>query len=285
HLIGFGLKKEIPNLKWIADFRDPWTEISYYKHLKLTKSSDQKHRDLEKSVFENADLTLATSYTDAENFRKMGANSVCITNGFDTSSFEEADLSKNNKEKFCLGYVGVLEQLRNPENLWKAIHELLEENLDFENDFEMKFVGRLDNKILENLKASKIGKHLQILGYRAHAESYQEMKNSDLLLITNFPNNSSKGIIPGKLFEYLSTGQPILSFGPKEADVSKILNETKAGKHFDYSEIDSLKSYILQIYQLWKSGNNTSENANIETFSRRTLTKDLAKKLDVLVTK
>ncbi|MFW2135394.1 glycosyltransferase [Chryseobacterium sp. TY4] len=285
HLIGFGLKKEIPNLKWIADFRDPWTEISYYKHLKLTKSSDQKHRDLEKSVFENADLTLATSYTDAENFRKMGANSVCITNGFDTSSFEEADLSKSNKEKFCLGYVGVLEQLRNPENLWKAIHELLEENLDFENDFEMKFVGRLDDKILENLKASKIGKHLQILGYRAHAESYQEMKNSDLLLITNFPNNSSKGIIPGKLFEYLSTRKPILSFGPKEADVSKILNETKAGKHFDYTEIDSLKSYILQIYQLWKSGNNTSENANIETFSRRTLTKDLAEKLDILVTK
>ncbi|SKB66299.1 hypothetical protein SAMN05660477_00581 [Soonwooa buanensis] len=284
HLIGLGLKKEIPNLKWIADFRDPWTEISYYKHLKLTKSSDQKHRNLEKLVFKTADLTLATSYTDAENFRKMGANSVCITNGFDTSSFVEADRYKSTKKKFSLSYVGVLEQLRNPENLWKAINELLTEHQDFEKDFEMKFVGRLDDKILENLKASKVGKHLQILGYLAHGESYQEMKNSDLLLITNFPNDSSKGIIPGKLFEYLSTGKPILSFGPREADVSKILEETKAGKHFDYSEIESLKSYILKIYQLWKSGNSNSENANIDAFSRRNLTKNLAEKLNILVT-
>jgi hypothetical protein len=60
----------MPNLKWIADFRDPWTEISYYKHLKLTKFADKKHRNLEEQVFRNADITLATSYTDAENFRK-----------------------------------------------------------------------------------------------------------------------------------------------------------------------------------------------------------------------
>jgi hypothetical protein len=82
HLIGLDLKK-FPDLKWIADFRDPWTEISYYKHLKLTKSSDKKHRQLESAVFKNADITLATSYTDAENFSKNGANAVCITNGFD----------------------------------------------------------------------------------------------------------------------------------------------------------------------------------------------------------
>jgi hypothetical protein len=132
HLIGLNLKKKLPNLKWIADFRDPWTEISYYKHLKLTKSSDQKHRQLESEVFRNADITLATSYTDAENFRKNGANALCITNGFDESDSNTQTLKfSNTQTKFTLSYIGVLEQLRNPENLWKALNDLVTENEEF----------------------------------------------------------------------------------------------------------------------------------------------------------
>ncbi len=119
HLIGLGLKKKLPGLKWIADFRDPWTEISYYKHLKLTKSSDTKHRALESAVFKNADITLATSYTDAENFRKAGAHAICITNGFDESDSQKTVKAQIQNKAFTLSYIGVLEQLRNPENLWK----------------------------------------------------------------------------------------------------------------------------------------------------------------------
>lgn len=300
HLIGLGLKKEIPNLKWIADFRDPWTEISYYKHLKLTTSSDKKHRQLEKSVFENADLTLATSYTDAENFRKNGANAFCVTNGFDVSEswsvgalenlrvseFEdlrEKTLIHSNtntfKPKFTLSYVGVLEQLRNPENLWNAIYFLLNNNQDFADDFELKFVGRIDEIILQQLKHLGIDHIVNNLGYLAHDESVKEMENSDLLLITNFPNESSKGIIPGKLFEYLATGKQIISFGPKDADVETILNKTKAGKHFDYSENIEIQDFIFSLYEDWKNGKSIQNQANINEFSRKELTKQLSELL------
>ena len=109
HLIGLGLKKEFPGLKWIADFRDPWTEISYHKHLKLTKSSDKKHRDLEQKVFKTADITLATSFTDAENFRKNGANAICITNGFDSDASTTFNRpGEYGTEKFTLSYVCLL---------------------------------------------------------------------------------------------------------------------------------------------------------------------------------
>ena len=291
HLIGLELKKELPNLKWIADFRDPWTEISYYKHLKLTSSSDKKHRQLEKSVFENADLTLATSYTDAENFRKNGANAFCVTNGFDVSeSLSVGELESLNetpkpsnyktlKPKFTLSYVGVLEQLRNPENLWKSLKDLCETNPDFANDFELKFVGRIDEIILQQLKHLGIDHIVNNLGYLAHDESVNEMENSDLLLITNFPNESSKGIIPGKLFEYLATGKQIISFGPKDADVEKILNKTKAGKHFDYSENEEISDFILSLYKDWKSGKSIQNSANINEFSRKELTQKLAELL------
>ncbi|MBP6575721.1 MAG: glycosyltransferase family 4 protein [Chryseobacterium sp.] len=291
HLIGLELKKELPNLKWIADFRDPWTEISYYKHLKLTSSSDKKHRQLEKSVFENADLTLATSYTDAENFRKNGANAFCVTNGFDVSeSLSVGELESLNetpkpsnyktlKPKFTLSYVGVLEQLRNPENLWKSLKDLCETNPDFANDFELKFVGRIDDKILNDIENSVLKNNIKNLGYLSHDESVKEMEKSDLLLITNFPNESSKGIIPGKLFEYLATGKPILSFGPKDADVEKILNKTKAGKHFDYSENEEISDFILSLYKDWKSGKSIQNSANINEFSRKELTQKLAELL------
>lgn len=283
HLIGLHLKKKLPNLKWIADFRDPWTEISYYKHLKLTKLADQKHRKLESDVFKNADISLATSYTDAENFRKKDANAFCVTNGFDVE-LENGKMgeleNKNPTTKFTLSYIGVLEQLRNPEILWETLNDLVQENEDFKKDFELKFVGRLDDKILQKIESSSLKNNLTNLGYQTHDVALNHMQNSSVLLMTNFPQESSKGIIPGKIFEYLATGKTILSFGPKEADVEKILTETKAGKHFGYDEKENLKPYILESYHNWKSGNLQNNAENIEQFSRKNLTKKLVDLLD-----
>jgi hypothetical protein len=278
HLIGLQLKKQFPEIKWIADFRDPWTEISYYKHLKLTNKSDKKHRQLESDVFKNADITLATSYTDAENFRKNGANAVCITNGFDESDSTNPQTlrSSDSATKFTLSYIGVLEQLRNPENLWKALDELVETNAEFAENFRLKFVGRIDDKILNAIETSRLKNHLDNLGYLSHDKAINEMSSSTILLITNFPNASSKGIIPGKIFEYLATGKQIISFGPDDADVAKILDETKAGKHFSYDNSEEIKNFILEKFELWKSGNLSENTGNIEQFSRRNLTKQLS---------
>ncbi|SHE85651.1 glycosyl transferase family 1 [Chryseobacterium sp. OV279] len=279
HMIGLGLKKKFPDLKWIADFRDPWTEISYYKHLKLTKSSDNKHRQLESAVFKTADITLATSYTDAENFRKAGANAVCITNGFDESDASSSPIETangQNSKSFTLSYIGVLEQLRNPENLWKVLDELVKENKEFADHFTLKFAGRVDDKILQSIEDSSLKNHILNLGYISHDKAVEEMANSNLLLITNFPNESSKGIIPGKIFEYLATGKQIISFGPGEADVSRILEETASGKHFSYEDSKAVKDFILEKYELWKKGDLLENTQNIEQFSRRNLTKKLA---------
>jgi glycosyltransferase involved in cell wall biosynthesis len=277
HLIGLGLKREFPDLKWIADFRDPWTEISYYKHLKLTKFADKKHKKFEQQVFQNADITLATSFADAEHFRKKGANSFCITNGFDG----EIKSENSKTEKFTLSYIGILEQLRNPENLWGVLENLIIENQDFKKDFTLKFVGRIDDKILEKFQDYTFNNSIKNLGYLSHKDSNKEMKQSDLLLITNFPQEKSKGIIPGKLFEYLQTGNTILSFGPKEADVEKILSETHSGKHFSYKDSENLEAFILEQYDLWNTGKFSSSERNIEQYSRRNLTKKLVEVLEL----
>ena len=101
------------------------------------------------------------------------------------------------------------------------------------------------------------------------------MENSDLLLITNFPEETSEGIIPGKIFEYLATGNQIISFGPKNSDVKKNLSETKAGEHFTYDDFSLVKDFILSKYMDWKTGKVISNTKNIEQFSRKNLTKKI----------
>ena len=177
--------------------------------------------------------------------------------------------------KFTLSYIGVLEQLRNPDILWETLNDLVQENADFKRDFELKFVGRLDDKILQKIESSALKSNLTNLGYQTHDVALKHMQDSSVLLITNFPQESSKGIIPGKIFEYLATGKTILSFGPKDADVEKILNETKAGKHFGYEEKENLKKFILESYENWKSGTLNQNAENIEQFSRKNLTQKL----------
>ncbi len=168
-----------------------------------------------------------------------------------------------------------MEQLRNPEILWETLDNLVQENDEFAKDFELKFVGRLDDKILHKIESSALKNNLTNLGYQTHDVALSEMQNSSVLLMTNFPQDSSKGIIPGKIFEYLATGKTILSFGPKDADVEKILSEAKAGKHFGYDEKENLKNFIVETYQNWKSGNLNKNAENIEQFSRKNLTQKL----------
>lgn len=278
HLIGLALKKANPKLKWMADFRDPWTEISYYKHLRLSKLANFIHHKLERKVFKSADITIATSFTDAENFSKKGAKSVTITNGFDF----EPGVSNSKTEKFSLSYIGILEQLRNPENLWQVLEKMIKQNAEFSNDFQLKFVGKIDEKILQDLERKNLKSHIKNMGYLSHDESYREMQSSDLLLITNFPQENSRGIIPGKLFEYLSTGNHIISFGPKNADVEKILEKTNSGKHFQFNDSAKIEEFILKTYNQWKLGNSQNKTSNIEEFSRRNLTKKLAEVLNGL---
>ncbi len=278
HMIGLELKKTFPKMTWIADFRDPWTEISYYRHLKLTPAADRKHRKLEKQVFEGADITLATSYTDAENFRKKGANSFCITNGFDGM----ATSNRARNQKFTLSYIGVLEQLRNPEILWDVLEDLIKNDMEFRSKFELKFVGRIDDKILSHIDTLELNKYVRNLGYLNHAASQNEMQSSDLLLITNFPDEQSRGIIPGKIFEYLATGNSILSFGPENSDVMSILNDTGAGRHFPYHVTPSeIKQFILSEFNKWKDSDEVpAESRVVSKFSRKKLTEQLAKLLD-----
>lgn len=280
HLIGLKLKKNNPNLKWIADFRDPWLNILHEEKLKILNFAKKKHEKLEKNVLNNSDLILVTNYSDVYKNQKLGIhNCVTITNGFD-SVFSK---KKEKNKKFTITYCGIMEQLRNPIILWEIIIELINSNLINSKYFELKLIGKIDQKILYKINNSILKKILNFKGYLSHQVCLEEINNSNLLLITNFKSNKYKGIIPGKLFDYLSTYNKILSIGPKSSDVEKILNITQIGKHFNYEQKIEIKSFVINSYYDWINDISYNyDNQNIMKFHRKNLTKILSEKIHSL---
>lgn len=281
HLIGLKLKKKNPELKWVADFRDPWTQISYHSELQLTKSSQKKHQKWEAKVLGSADLVLATSFTDGDNFQKLGAQKVeVITNGFEAKNFQ---LGKILSSKFKLTYSGGLEQARNPLVVWKALEELVLENEDFKSKLELIFYGNLSPEVEQSILDHGLEDNLLKKGYVSHQESIQGIKNADLLLLCNFPEEKSKGIIPGKIFEYLATGNPILAIGPNEGDVGKILLETQSGHYCIPTDLAKVKTSVLKAFEQWEKQEINPPNDKIEVYSREKLSQKLAKSLKDLL--
>jgi len=272
HLIGMQLQKEL-NVKWIADFRDPWTTIHYHKSLRLNKSSERKHKELEASVLKSADIITVTSPTTKKEFEMIAKTPiVVITNGYDIS--EKLDFERDSF--FSISHIGSLLSERNPEVLWKVLAGICKENPSFKNDLQLKFAGAVSGEVMQSLESFNLISKCEFLGYVSHSEALKLQNQSQVLLLVEINSAETQAIIPGKLFEYLAAKRPIIALGPKESDIEGIISETKSGKYFSYWDDDALKSEILTLYNHFKNGDLRIASEGIEKYSRRELTKQMA---------
>ncbi|MEM7186964.1 MAG: glycosyltransferase [Bacteroidota bacterium] len=271
HLIGLRLKREM-DLKWIADFRDPWTTIHYHQSLRLTRTSQRKHKALEKEVLQSADTVVVTSNTTKKEFGRLTNVPVSvITNGYDAQEEVEA----RPDPEFSLVHIGSLLSERNPVSLWKVLSKLCNENAEFSNHFCLKLAGTVGEEICNSLESHGLLERTQLLGYVKHSEALQLQHNAQVLLLIEMDRPETRAIIPGKLFEYLRARRPIIAMGPEGSDVPFILNETMAGSYFLYAEETRLEEEILQLFDQFLRGKLEATKGPIENYSRRELTKTL----------
>jgi len=280
HLIGLGLKKAMPNLKWIADFRDPWSELDLLNEFQLSNSSRKKHKDLEREVLQTADAALTVSETWVEDLKRLGANKVkLITNGYDAADFE---LKPKTNDKFIIGHYGLLNHLRNPKNLWKSLANLCEENNAFNSKLEIHLSGNIDIEVIAEIESfSCLKGKVKQLGYLSHAQVLEQYNQADVLLLLLFNSKSGVGNYPGKIFEYFAAKKPILAFGPICSDAERLIEKTNTGKYFSYVD-ENLKIDILDLFNNPNNPNNF-DFENMESFSREKLTYDLANLLNSLI--
>ena len=271
HLIGLHLKKK-KDIKWISDFRDPWTEIDYFHKMPLNKKAKKKHHQLEREVLKNSDSVIVVGNTMRDQYLKETDKVVTISNGFDTSDNKEVS---HLDIFFSITHVGMMNADRNPSDLWKILKEICLENPDFKSDLKIRLIGKIAKEVSHDLNIFDSG-ITEVVDYVSYAEvkKYQLETQVLLLCINNVP--SARGIITGKIFEYLQAKRPILAIGPEDGDAAEILKNTNSGSIFGFENKQKLKQHILELYKDYKKNQLIVNSENIEQYHRRELTRKLA---------
>lgn len=272
HLIGLQLKNDL-KVNWLADFRDPWTTIGYHSALKLSSYANKKHKVLESKVLNTADTIIVTSKTTKAEFESLTTKPIeVITNGYDVEKVVYAQLD----EKFTVAHIGSFLSDRNPTILWQSLQELIAENDEFAQKFELKLIGKVSQEVLDTIESFGLKSHLNNLGYISHAEAIQHQRKSQVLLLVEIDSDETKSIIPGKVFEYMVSERPIVAIGPQDSDFAELIVSTNTGSFFTYSEKDRLKTTLLLHFEKYLQNDLKVYPVGLQQYSRKSLTQKLS---------
>lgn len=274
HLIGKRIKKRFPEIPWLADLRDPWADLDMLDQFYTSAWAKNRQRKLEYKVLTMANVVTTVSPTWAKELQAKTKTPVhCITNGFDSDDFENFDYNANNSA-FVISHVGIINSYRNPEPLWSAMEELCNEIPGFKEKLKLQIIGITDAGLGKSLdKFPQLKDKTSVTGYISHEKVVEKYQNSSCLLLLLNNSKNSNGHIPGKFFEYLASGKPILAIAPERSDVAKIIRVNNFGFACPFNEKDTIKNALLTIFK--KEERKPAANV-IDGYSRKSLTIKLA---------
>jgi glycosyltransferase involved in cell wall biosynthesis len=277
------LQKEL-GIKWIADLRDPWTDIYFYNEFRHTSAAKKKDLQFEKNVLESADRITTVSDSLKNLFvsksRKIDPDKIfVIPNGFDADDFQNK-ISLVTQEKFIITYTGTIADSYNPEVFFEALKPVIDKNTEIK--FVIRFVGNLSSGLHQYVKKLDLEKYLEVIPMVSHDESINYLMQSTILLLVIPDVKNDKEILTGKLFEYLAAGKKIICIGPVDGDAANIINECNAGKTFCRKNENDIRTYLKELISLWKKDNNLDVENVCSKYSRCEQTKELVKIIDSL---
>jgi glycosyltransferase involved in cell wall biosynthesis len=268
-LIGLKLKKKFPGIRWIADLRDPWTDIYYYSKFYPALLSRKLDLYYEKSVLEKSDEIITVGKTLKNSFtstNKINENKITvISNGFDESDY--AGVKSVRPGKLIITYVGTISGSYPVDGLIMALKDLYNKKIGF----TIRITGDLSQNIRNLLMSTFPESYVEFTPYLDHALAVQSIMNSSVVVLIIPDHKSNKGILTGKLFEYLASGVPILCLGPADGDAAEIISMARAGATFRYDDIKGISVFLENA-----SGNTFHPDENyIKEFLRVNLTRRL----------
>ena len=272
HYVGESLKNK-ENLKWISDFRDPWSNFFQNKLLNRLKSTEIKHKKREIEIIKSSDAVLTTSESLQSQFEEINRYSYCIHSGFDRF------IPPKSNNKFRILYTGSLKFIQNPKNLWIAIADLIDTDNSFKELVEIVLIGNIDFEILETKEFKKL-KQRKIISYMSQNDLNEEICISEILVVCSVNVEGCNDIVPGKFFHYLSSGKKILGISNRGSDLENIIKETKSGMSFSYDNHTDLKNYIYKCFSDYKDGKASSQKTD-----NKFLSSNIAIKIDKIISK
>ncbi len=269
-LIGLKLKKKYPHVKWIADLRDPWTDIYYYSQFYHTAIARAIDSGYEKKTLLRADRIITVGESLKESFCTRAGDiekkTYVVTNGYDESDFKNVKFSPCSE--FTVSYTGTLSDAYPVQSFLDAAAGFVSKG----KKLKIRFIGTVSPKQTDLIKKTLPGNITSFMPYVDHQAVIKHMMESDILLLIIPDHKSNRSIITGKLFEYIACGKPIICIGPVDGDASLILRESARGKTFGYSDSDGLSRFLEDISNKSYAASKTSP----VVFSRRALSEKLA---------
>ncbi len=285
HLIAMKLHRKF-NTPWLADFRDPWTQVGYLRKFFLSSLAMSRHRKLERKVLINAASILTVSPRLAVDIRNLGAPTVhVVTNGFDEKDYLFHDMMPETKE-FRISHYGLINSARDFDFIWEGLDELCDENPVFHEHLQVELAGNRDPSIRERiLTRPNLTAKVRFEPYIAHEELITRYRSASvfLLLLNDMP--LAEGYIPRKFFEYLAAGRPIVCVCRNDSDLADIINETGSGRIIGYNEKKNFKEAVMHYFNGYRTERAKQshdavtaslQRSSVKKYSRRNLTAELA---------
>lgn len=287
HLLGLYIKRKIPNIKWIVDFRDEWTNNPYTLDNPHNLIRTKIEKNMEKSVLLEADYLITNTPVMKDNFIKNngidGKNFYVIPNGYDEEDFYNMDFTKPKNDKFTMVYTGALYGRRKPDNFFNAIKNLKDKNIIKENSVKVKLIGNYHKDRLQaQIDSFNLTNEIEIIGYVPHNVCIQHQLSADALVLIEGSGIGANAFYTGKIFEYMNTKRPVLAILPDGVAKDLVL-ESKIGIVANTDNVLEIENIIKNYYEKWQQNKLDFEpDFNvIEKFERKRLTKELANIFDM----
>lgn len=280
HIIAMKLAG-ITGLPWIADFRDPWTRMFYFKHLPLTSWARKRHAALEKKVLDSASAIVTVTKPLKAEFESMTDTPVyCITNGYDEADFDQLIEPDG---FFNITHTGLFAADGNPETLWKVLSEKCGTDSEFRKLLRIRLVGKTDKEITESIISYGLAENLRDMGYQTHLVATREQMGASVLLLPQRKEPEYKSVLTGKIFEYLASGHPILGIGMTDCAMSELLDETGSGRMVGWDDHDGIRNFIDTCWSKFQNDDLKSDASDISRYSRKELTANMARLMESLL--
>ena len=271
HLIGRKVKRAI-GIKWLADFRDPWSKWDVLEKLNTSDFVKGIHRRMERSVVKEADVV--TTVTDSFAETLNGEVSI-IHNGVSLDYVSNGQVTGT---EFTIGYFGLLNEMRNPSQLWQLLDQMCREDEVFEGRLKIRIGGIIAQPIKDEIQGLERLKHrVEFLGYLPHETVMQEYQKCNLLLLLQNKTINSPWILPLKVFEYLAANRMILCLGDRKGEIGKLVSGKDVGDVFSHTEIDLIRSFIMDVFENDRYPNQTDRQSLLDQYNHDNLVEKLEK--------
>ncbi len=231
HLVGYRLSKKF-NIPFIPVLIDPWVDIVYYKSAKRSKSSVRFDNYLERKISNHASkvifVTKSTQEDYINKYSLLKNKSHVLYWGYNEDDFQKINVKNKINNEETITHSGNIFDYQNPVELWKRIRK----EIDGGKKLKLKFIGTVSPLIKKEIEINNLKQVTEFIGFLPYLKMLEEIKKSSYLLVCA----SEKRHVPGKLFEYLRAGKPILAFGNENDEVKKIITDANAGMMFKYNE-------------------------------------------------